>query len=260
MSDSPHPTLIHADSVALSFGGGPEVLDHVSFDIPRGQFVSLLGPSGCGKSSLLRVMAGLLTATGGLITLAGKTPCNARQNNLRSAFVFQDPTLLPWRNIEQNVGLPFELRGRPFAEYIDDVRMTLNLVGLGEDDGKKRPRELSGGMRMRSSLARALVTKPDLMLMDEPFAALDDILRQQLNEEILRIWNDQNWTAVFVTHNVSEAIFLSQRVLVMNRRPGRIIADIEVPFAYPRTADLRSNPEFAELTGEVSRQLRRSAE
>jgi NitT/TauT family transport system ATP-binding protein len=260
MSPTTDDILIRADSIELSFGDAPNVIDSVSFEIPRGQFVSLVGPSGCGKSSLLRLMSGLATATAGTIRLGGQPPGNSRQNNLRSAFVFQDPTLLPWRTVERNVGLPFELRGRPPAEYLPDVRSTLELVGLGPEDGTKRSRELSGGMRMRASLARALVTHPDLMLLDEPFAALDDILRQQLNEEILRIWNRQRWTAVFVTHNVAEAVFLSQRVLVMRPRPGRIVADIEVPFEHPRTAELRSRPEFAELTGRVSRELRRAVE
>jgi len=250
--------FIHADHVGLSFAGGPDVLSHVSFDIPRGQFVTIVGPSGCGKSSLLRLMSGLLTATAGQILLDGQSPGNARRNNLRSAFVFQDPTLLPWRTVRSNVSLPFELRNRPPSEYLDKVRQTLALVGLTEADGEKRPRELSGGMRMRASLARALVTRPDLMLMDEPFAPLDDILRQQLNEEILRIWSDQRWTAVFVTHNVSEAVFLSQRILVMDPRPGRIATEIEVPFDYPRTADLRATAEFAEWMGHVSHSLRRT--
>lgn len=251
--------LIHADVVGLSYGGGPEVLHQVSFDVRRGEFVSLLGPSGCGKSSLLRIMAGLQTATAGQLTVAGLTPGNSRTNTLRSAFVFQEPTLLPWRSVERNVALPFELRGTPSAEYLPQVREVLELVGLHESDAQKRPRMLSGGMRMRASLARALVTRPDLMLMDEPFAALDDILRHQLNEEILRIWNEQRWTAVFVTHNIAEAVFLSSRILVMSPRPGRIVADIRVPFDYPRSIELRAEPGFARLLGEVSRELRRSA-
>lgn len=252
--------FIHADQVGLSFPGAPDVLAGVNFDIPRGQFISIVGPSGCGKSSLLRVMSGLQTATAGQILLDGQSPGNARENNLRSAFVFQDPTLLPWRKVRSNVALPFELRDRPESEYRDHIKATLDLVGLTESDADKRPRELSGGMRMRASLARALVTNPDLMLMDEPFAPLDDILRQQLNQEILRIWSDQKWTAVFVTHNVSEAVFLSQRILVMHPRPGRIAADIEVPFDHPRTAELRASAEFAELIGQVSRELRRTVE
>lgn len=257
MSETVTPPLIHADSIGLSYGGGPEVLHDISLDIRRGEFVSLLGPSGCGKSTLLRIMAGLLTATAGQITVAGRTPGNSRQNSLRSAFVFQEPTLLPWRSVLANVSLPFELRGTPREEYEADVRDVLRLVGLNEADVRKRPRQLSGGMRMRASLARSLVTHPDLMLMDEPFAALDDILRHQLNEEILRIWNEQHWTAVFVTHNIAEAVFLSQRILVLSNRPGRILADIPVPFEYPRTVDLRSEPEFARLLGAVSRELRR---
>lgn len=260
MTTATENPFIHADQVGLSFGGNPDVLSHMSFDIPRGQFVTIVGPSGCGKSSLLRLMSGLLTATAGQILLDGQSPGNARRNNLRSAFVFQDPTLLPWRTVQSNVSLPFELRDRPQSEYIDKVRQTIELVGLSLSDGEKRPRALSGGMRMRASLARALVTEPDLMLMDEPFAPLDDILRQQLNEEILRIWSDQKWTAVFVTHNVSEAVFLSQRILVMDPRPGRIASEIEVPFGYPRSADLRATAEFAELMGHVSHALRRTTQ
>ncbi|MDG2391694.1 MAG: ABC transporter ATP-binding protein [Planctomycetaceae bacterium] len=260
MTTSTNTAFIHADQVGLSFPSVPDVLENVNFDIPRGQFVSILGASGCGKSSLLRVMSGLQTATAGLMLLDGRSTGNARENNLRSAFVFQDPTLLPWRTVRSNVSLPFELRDSPESEYLEHVKETINLVGLTEADAGKRPRELSGGMRMRASLARALVTNPDLMLMDEPFAPLDDILRQQLNEEILRIWSDQKWTAVFVTHNVSEAVFLSQRILVMHPRPGRIAADIEVPFDYPRTAKLRATAEFAELMGTVSQELRRTVE
>jgi len=251
--------LIHADSISLSYGGGPEILHDVSLDVRQGEFVSLLGPSGCGKSTLLKMMAGLLTATAGQITVAGQTPGNSARNNLRSAFVFQEPTLLPWRTVERNVSLPFELRGTPATESADDVAAALKLVGLSPADAGKRPRMLSGGMRMRASLARALVTHPDLMLMDEPFAALDDILRHQLNEEILRIWDEQRWTAVFVTHNIAEAVFLSQRIIVLSSRPGRIVADIPVPFEYPRNIELRAEPEFARLMGEVSRQLRRNA-
>jgi len=173
--------------------------------------------------------------------------------------VFQEPTLLPWRSVVGNIRLPLELAGVARAEQQQRVDDSLRLVGLDPRDAAKRPRMLSGGMRMRVSLARALITEPDLLLLDEPFAALDDILRRQLNEELLRIWTARRFTAVFVTHNVQEAVFLSERVLVMSRSPGRIVGEIAVPFSYPRAAELRADPAFAGLTGEVSGALTETA-
>ncbi len=240
----------------MSFTAGMPTLRDVSISIPTGQFVSLLGPSGCGKSTLLRLMAGLLTPTAGTITVAGTTPEMARKTSTRMAFVFQDPTLLPWRTVSQNLRLPLELQGVPVAEHAALMTSSLRLIGLSDDDARKRPRMLSGGMRMRVSLARALVTDPRLLLLDEPFAALDDVLRQQLNEELVRIWGEKKWTAVFVTHNVAEAVFLSERVLVMSSRPGTLIADVPIPFAYPRTPALRGTAEFARLTADLSARLR----
>jgi NitT/TauT family transport system ATP-binding protein len=177
----------------------------------------------------------------------------------RIGFVFQDPNLLPWRDVRQNIALPLELQHVARGELDQRVAVAYRLVGLRTEDLKKLPKMLSGGMRMRVSFARAIVTQPDIMLMDEPFAALDDLSRQQLNEELLRVWMDQGWTSLFVTHNVAEAVFLSQRVLVMATRPGRLAAELEVPFPYPRDAGLRATPEFAALTGQISRSLREVA-
>lgn len=240
----------------MAFAAGTPILRNVSLTIPTGQFVSLLGPSGCGKSTLLRLLAGLLKPTAGTITVNGSAPEEARRNSTRMAFVFQDPTLLPWRTVAQNLRLPLELQGVPSTEHAALISSSLRLIGLSDDDARKRPRMLSGGMRMRVSLARALVTSPELLLLDEPFAALDDVLRQQLNEELVRIWREKQWTAVFVTHNVAEAVFLSERVLVMSSRPGTLIADVPIPFPYPRTPELRGTAEFARLTADLSAKLR----
>ncbi len=249
--------LIVARDVAMSFGADSLAISGISTTINAGEFVSIVGPSGCGKSTFLRLVAGLRSATSGSLLIDDLHPTDSP---LRRAFVFQDPSLLPWRTVEANVRLPFELgHHRDSTDAKTRVAQTLRLVGLAEADALKRPRELSGGMRMRVSLARALVTDPQIMLLDEPFAALDDILRQQLNEELQRIWFAKRWTGLFVTHNVSEAVFLSQRVLVMSRRPGTFLADIAVPFGFPRSPNLRAEPEFARLTGEISVQLRRAA-
>ena len=239
----------------MSFAG-QDALRGVSVSIPRGQFVSLLGPSGCGKSTLLRLIAGLLSPTAGTVTVADQAPEQARRTSTRMAFVFQDPTLLPWRTVEQNLRLPLELQGVPAAEHAGLISSALRLIGLNDRDALKRPRMLSGGMRMRVSLARALVTSPELLLLDEPFAALDDVLRQQLNEELVRLWREKQWSAVFVTHNVSEAVFLSERVIVMSSRPGTLLADVPIPFPYPRTPELRGTLEFARMTTELSARLR----
>ncbi len=243
----------------MAFGHAPPSLADVSLEIPAGEFVSLVGPSGCGKSTLLRLVAGLLDATSGKITVNQQTPALARKQSVRTAFVFQDPTLLPWRTVVENIRLPLELQGVPADRHQPLIAESLKLIGLREDDLAKRPRNLSGGMRMRVSLARALVTDPQLLLLDEPFAALDDILRQQLNEELVRIWLEKQWTALFVTHNVAEAVFLSRRIIILSRRPGTIAADVPIPLSYPRTAELRGTPLFARLTAEVSEKLREAA-
>ncbi|MFK7820731.1 MAG: ABC transporter ATP-binding protein [Planctomycetaceae bacterium] len=247
--------LIAAKALSVAFRKHEPILRDVDFGIGKGEFVSLLGPSGCGKSTLLRLIAGLIEPTGGSIEVDGKPPVVARRSNQNVGIVFQDPVLLPWRTVERNICLPGELTGTP-TKSISDL---LRLVGLEPTDANKRPSELSGGMRMRVSLARALVTQPDLFLLDEPFAALDDVLRQQLNEELLRIREQQKCTTVFVTHNVSEAVFLSQRILVLSSGPANIATQIEVPFDYPRESSLKGTPEFAALVQQVSEQLRGAA-
>ncbi len=252
----PSEFLVQAASVGMTFAGGQAVLQQVDLQLRKGEFVSIVGPSGCGKSTLLRLIAGLSEPTEGTLSVAGLPPVEARQQTQRVGFVFQDPNLLPWRTVSDNIRLPLELQKLPRAEQSQPVADSLELIGLTAADAQKRPRMLSGGMRMRVSLARALVTRPDVLLLDEPFGALDDILRQQLNEELSRIWQHKGWTGVFVTHNVAEAVFLSQRVLVMSRAPGTIAADIDVPFPFPRKPDLRADADFARLTGRVSHSLR----
>jgi NitT/TauT family transport system ATP-binding protein len=240
----------HVQHVTQAFGIGPAALADVSLQIAAGEFVALVGPSGCGKSTLLRLLAGLLKPTQGAVAVEGSDRAAPRR-----AFVFQEPTLLPWRTVLENIALPMEVGAAP-ADAATRLQQTLTLVGLLPEDGRKFPRQLSGGMQMRVSLARAIITQPELLLLDEPFAALDDLLRQQLNEELLRWWQAQGWTAVFVTHNVAEAVFLSQRVLVMSPRPGRIVADIRIDQPYPRPPEWRADPAFAALVGQISDRLR----
>jgi NitT/TauT family transport system ATP-binding protein len=250
--------FVHARSLELTYQGTLRALADVEFDISAGEFVSIVGPSGCGKSTLLRLVAGLIRPSRGQLTVGGVDPPVARRRSGRLSFVFQDPTLLPWRSVEHNVRLPLELSRAPRPARAVAAAAALQMVGLSEF-APRFPSELSGGMRMRVSVARALATEPELLLLDEPFGALDDITRQTLNEELLELWIRRRWTGIFVTHNIAEAVFLSQRVLVMSARPGRIVADVPVPFELPRRGELRSRAEFARLTGEVADILRRSA-
>ncbi|MEE3258855.1 MAG: ABC transporter ATP-binding protein [Candidatus Latescibacterota bacterium] len=243
--------LVVAQDIEKRFATGVEALSGVDLSVERGQFVSIVGPSGCGKSTFLRLVAGLDEPTGGALTVDGRTPREARRDLLDLAFVFQDPTLLPWRSVEDNIALPLELRGETDPDRVAHV---LDMVGLA-DFAAAYPAQLSGGMRMRASIARALATRPELLLLDEPFGALDEITRQRLNEELLCLWQQDRWTGLFITHNVYEAVFLSQRILVMSARPGHILAAIEVPFAHPRDPDLRATPEFVQIAETISRQL-----
>jgi NitT/TauT family transport system ATP-binding protein len=237
------------------FPGGTEALRDVTLRVRAGEFVAIVGPSGCGKSTWLRLVAGLLGGGQGELLVRDQNPVSARRSGNELAFVFQTPTLLPWRTVEKNIRLPLELRGMANEEGRARVDELLALVGLDEFR-HAYPHSLSGGMRMRVSLARALVTRPRLLLLDEPFAALDDITRQRLNEELLTLWQRDRVTALFVTHNVGEAAFLAERVIVMSPRPGTILHEIEIPFPHPRSPGLRGEPEFARLTGEIGRLLR----
>jgi NitT/TauT family transport system ATP-binding protein len=242
--------LITIDRVGKVYTNGTVALEDISFDVHDGEFVSLVGPSGCGKSTLLRMVAGLGPITSGEILVEGLPPTKARQEKGDTAFVFQDANLMPWRTALGNVELPLELRGEGKATRRVTATQALEQVGLG-DAVKQYPRELSGGMRMRVSLARALAAHPRLLLMDEPFGALDEITRQRLNGELLRLCSLANWTVVFVTHNVFEAVYLSTRILVMSARPGRIIAEVPVPLPHPRVPEIRTDPEFTRIVREV---------
>jgi NitT/TauT family transport system ATP-binding protein len=249
--------LVQAHRLSVTYQGNIRALEDINLELPPGQFVSLVGPSGCGKSTILRLVAGLVAPSAGTLTLAGEPPQEARRKAVRLAFVFQDPTLLPWRCVASNVALPLELAGQPRPIRDRAATAALEMVGLA-DFANSFPGQLSGGMRMRVSLARGLVVDPELLLLDEPFAALDDITRQKLNEELSRLWEQRRWTGLFVTHNIAEAVFLSQRILVMSARPGRIVADVAVQFDYPRRMELRAQPEFARLCGQVMESLQRA--
>ncbi len=248
--------LVRAEGLGLTFPSGVRALAEVELAVAAGEFVAIVGPSGCGKSTFLRVLAGLIEPTAGRVTVDGMAPDQARRRSHELAFVFQHPTLLPWRRVIDNLRLPLELGRRKGQRRAtaEELRAALRRVGLS-DFARAWPHQLSGGMQMRLSLARALITDPRLLLMDEPFGALDDLTRQQLNEELLRLWQDRRWTGLFVTHNVAEAVYLSQRVLVMSPRPGRFILDVPVPFDYPRGAELRGEAEFARLTRQISERL-----
>jgi NitT/TauT family transport system ATP-binding protein len=230
--------------VRKSFGNF-EVLHGVSIPIEDGEFVVLVGPSGCGKSTLLRIASGLDTPSTGRVDV----------DHDSLGYVFQDATLLPWRDVRGNVELFAELDGMGKTDTARRVAENVKLVGLdGFED--KYPKQLSGGMRMRASLARSLVMEPDIFLFDEPFGALDEITRERLNDELLGLFQRKGFGALFITHSITEAVFLSTRVMVMSQRPGRILHSFDVPIPYPRSHDLRFEPAFAELSGEVSHALR----
>lgn len=242
--------LVRADGVGKTYADGTAALSGTTLSVRRGEFVTLVGPSGCGKSTLLRLVAGLSSISSGTLTVAGMPPERARLERGDMAFVFQDATLLPWRTVLRNVEMPLQLAGRSRAERTERAMEALKTVGLA-DVARSYPHQLSGGMRMRVSIARALVTEPCLLLMDEPFGALDELTRGRLNVELLRVAAFAGWTMLFVTHNVFEAVFLSSRVLVMSPRPGSIVADLPVALPHPRLPAMRTNPEFNLIAGNV---------
>jgi NitT/TauT family transport system ATP-binding protein len=238
--------------VTKRYGNAHAVLESIDLVVAKQEFITIIGPSGCGKSTILKLIAGLAVPTTGTIRVDGRTPLNARET---ISFVFQDATLLPWRTVKENIGLGLELERVPNDRRAKETAALLDLVGL-KNVASAYPRELSGGMRMRVSIARALATSPRLMLLDEPFAALDEMSRDRLNEEILRLRAEQNWTAVFVTHSVSEAVFLSDRIVVLAPNPGRIHAEFQVELPAPRTSAIRNSLEFDEIVARVSHTLR----
>ena len=249
--------VIAIDDLSMTYyGRGTETvaLKSANLEVAEGEFISLIGPSGCGKTTLLRIIADLVQPTGGEITVAGKSPRRARLDR-EYGFVFQAPVLYDWRSVLKNVTLPLEIMGFDREERRRRAEALLKMVGLGEFD-RNYPWQLSGGMQQRVSIARALAFDPKLLLMDEPFGALDEITREAMNNELLRIWQETGKTVVFVTHSIAEAVFLSSRVVVMTARPGKIERVIDVDLPYPRTEESRESTRFFELATEVREALR----
>ncbi len=233
------------EHLSMVFPDGTHAIDDVSFTVDPGEFVTVVGPSGCGKSTLLRIASGLTEHTGGI--------CDVNRDSI--GYVFQDATLLPWRTVQHNVELNAELQGVAKAERKRRAAEAIELVNLvGHEE--KYPKQLSGGMKMRCSLARSLVLNPEVFLFDEPFGALDEITRERLNDELISLFNSEKFAALFITHSIAEAVFLSTRVLVMSARPGRIIGDYDIPFGSERLHDIRFEPEFAEICGLINNDLK----
>jgi NitT/TauT family transport system ATP-binding protein len=243
------PRLVRLEGVCKTFANGTVALTGVDLAVQRGEFLSLLGPSGCGKSTILRLLSGLTGATSGWI--------NWSEQEHELGFVFQEPTLMPWATVNDNVWLPLRLKGQSRAAAKPAIADALAKVGLS-GFAKAYPRELSGGMKMRVSIARALVTRPALLLMDEPFAALDEITRNKLNDDLVALKCELDATVIFVTHSVYESVYLSDRIVVMAPRPGRVVAEIEIPVPLPRDEDFRLTPLYAERCRETSAALHRA--
>ena len=249
--------MIQLSEVSKRFPNGTLALENLSLKVGEHDFISFLGPSGCGKSTALRLIAGLLPISSGSIEW-DETDLKS-QASPQLSYVFQEPTLMPWARVWDNVYLPLRLQGLTKTQARKSVDQTLEMVGLAQF-AEVFPRELSGGMKMRVSIARALVTKPRLLLMDEPFAALDEMTRFKLNNDLLKLWQEQRFTVIFVTHSVYESVYLSNRIVVMAPRPGRVVSQIEVKRAYPRTEAFRVDASYNALCVQVSQALQQGAE
>jgi NitT/TauT family transport system ATP-binding protein len=248
--------VVELKSVTKEFGQGQvRALERIDLEIRPREFISLIGPSGCGKSTLLRIVGDLIQPSGGDVVVNGKSAHRARLDR-DYGIVFQDAVLFDWRTVEKNIGLPLEILRWDRRKRVERVQELVDLVEL-KGFAKHHPWQLSGGMQQRVSIARALSFAPPLLLMDEPFGALDEMTRERLNLELLRIWEQSGSTVIFVTHSISEAVFLSTRVVVMSARPGRIVGIVDVDLPQPRTAETREEPRFAELIREVRRLLRK---
>lgn len=241
------------------FANGTEALSGLDLSVFEHEFLSLLGPSGCGKSTALRLIAGLATASGGHLSWPGADKSTSRRQaaDRRLGVVFQEPTLMPWATVFDNVYLPLRLEGLTKHAVASRVETALGMVGLEGFEGAY-PRELSGGMKMRVSIARAIITEPELLLMDEPFAALDEITRFKLNDDLLTLWQEKRWTVVFVTHSVYESVYLSNRIIVMTSRPGRKSAEVAIDSPYPRTESFRTSAPYNDFCRSVSLELKRA--
>ncbi|MCP4384363.1 MAG: ABC transporter ATP-binding protein [Hyphomicrobiales bacterium] len=249
--------IVSLNNVSKVFSNGTEALSSMSLDVRRGEFVSLLGPSGCGKSTALRIIAGLGDTTSGSVDWPA--PTSGQKTDHEIGFVFQEPTLMPWATVFGNVWLPLRLKGVSKSAARDDVMEALRLVSLEKFAGSY-PRELSGGMKMRVSIARALITKPRLLLMDEPFAALDEINRFKLNNDLLHLWETFGWTVIFVTHSVFESVYLSSRIVVMAARPGRVFDELSIEAPYPREEEFRTSSAYADYCRKTSTTLHEAME